>query len=196
MQFLDITRGFALLLVIIGHCISKKSFLHHFLFTFHVPLFFLISGYVYKYKKKAYIKDLGQLAIPYAVVVMLVIISTEIMQGMHYYPSVREVVKSALFGCSVTHDEILQIGAIWFFPTMYFARRYMDAIFVLAKKERYRALLVAAFVLGAVGLSKENVWIPLNVDVAMVAVLFMYAGYLLHEKKFRLNAVLVIVACC
>ena len=127
---------------------------------------------------------------------MIVIISTKIMGGTHYYGSTREVLKSAFFGCGATHDGISLIGAIWFFPTMYFARRYMDFIFVTVKKELYRALLVAAFVLAAVGLMKEKVWLPLNVDVAMVAVLFMYAGYLLREKNFRLNTETTIVALC
>ena len=43
LQFLDMARGFALLLVMMGHCVSTKSFMHHFLFTFHVPMFFLIG---------------------------------------------------------------------------------------------------------------------------------------------------------
>ncbi len=196
LQFLDATRGFALLLVMIGHCISTDSFMHHFLFTFHVPLFFVISGYVYKHKKGSYIKDFWQLAIPYAVVVLIVMISTKIMGGTPYYGSMRDVLRSALFGCGGKHKGISLIGAIWFFPTMYFARRYMDFIFVTAKKEVHRALLVAAFVLSAVGLSKEKIWLPLNVDVAMVAVLFMYVGYLLKEKNFRMNAETAIVALC
>lgn len=196
LQFLDVARGFALLLVMIGHCISKDSFLHHFLFTFHVPLFFVIGGYVYRYKKGAYKKDFWQLAVPYGIVVFVVMISTKIMGGTPYYASVWEVLRSALFGCGVKHDDISLIGAIWFFPTMYFARRYMDFIFATGKRELHRALLVGAFVLGAVGLSKEKVWLPLNVDVAMAAVLFMYVGYLLKEKNFRLNAETAIVAVC
>lgn len=196
LQFLDVTRGFALLLVMIGHCISKDSFLHHFLFTFHVPLFFVISGYVYRYKERAYVKDFWQLAVPYGVVVFFVIVSTKIMGGTPYYASMRDVLRSALFGCGVKHDDISLIGAIWFFPTMYFARRYMDFIFVTVKKEMHRAFLVATFVLAAIGLAKEKVWLPLNVDVAMVAVLFMYVGYLLREKSFRLNIETVMVAFC
>ena len=55
--YLDAARGFALLLVMIGHCITKGTFLHKFIFTFHVPMFFVISGYLYKHREGSVWKD-------------------------------------------------------------------------------------------------------------------------------------------
>ena len=196
LQYLDVSRGLALLFVMIGHNINKESFLYHFVFTFHVPMFFVISGYVYRYKKNSYIKDFWQLAIPYGVVVLLVMISTKIMGGTPYYGSMRDVLRAALFGYVGTHDGVPLMGGIWFFPTLYFARRFMDFIFVTAKKELHRGILVGMVVLVAVGIAKEKIWIPLNIDVAMAAVLFMYVGYLLKEKNFRMNVETAIVALC
>ena len=46
------------------------------------------------------------------------------------------------------------------------------------------------------GIAKEKMWLPLNMDVSMAAVLFMYVGYLLKEKNFRINVETAIVAAC
>ena len=51
--FIDIARGIAILLMIIGHTI-KYGTLRNAIFSFHMPLFVIVSGYFYKEKS---IKD-------------------------------------------------------------------------------------------------------------------------------------------
>lgn len=51
---LDLLRGTGILLMIIGHSQLPHE-IQRFIFSFHMPLFFLISGYLYKDKK---LKDL------------------------------------------------------------------------------------------------------------------------------------------
>lgn len=48
-KYIDYMRGIGALLVIIGHA-DPKSVLGCFIYSFHMPLFFFIAGYVYKHK--------------------------------------------------------------------------------------------------------------------------------------------------
>lgn len=56
-QFVDIMRGIAMLLVVLGHTMtrctvdSQKSFLFNIVWSLQMPLFILISGYVTKYSR-------------------------------------------------------------------------------------------------------------------------------------------------
>ncbi len=56
-QFVDIMRGIAMLLVVLGHTItgctvdSQKTFLFNIVWSLQMPLFILISGYVTKYSQ-------------------------------------------------------------------------------------------------------------------------------------------------
>ena len=56
-QFVDIMRGIAMLLVVLGHTMtgctadSQKSFLFNIIWSLQMPLFILISGYVTKYSR-------------------------------------------------------------------------------------------------------------------------------------------------
>lgn len=64
-QFVDIMRGIAMLLVVLGHTItgctigSQKTFLFNVIWSLQMPLFILISGYVTKYSHE--IKDITSL---------------------------------------------------------------------------------------------------------------------------------------
>lgn len=49
-EYIDILRGFAIFLVTLGHVLEKSGYhessLFAFIYSFHMPLFFCISGYV------------------------------------------------------------------------------------------------------------------------------------------------------
>ncbi len=57
-NFVDIIRGIAMLLVVLGHTMtgsskdSQSSFLFNFIWALQMPLFMIISGYVVKFSRK------------------------------------------------------------------------------------------------------------------------------------------------
>ena len=56
--YIDALRGFAILLVIVGHLIQFnyssgiENPIFNIIYSFHMPLFFFISGYVHSFSKK------------------------------------------------------------------------------------------------------------------------------------------------
>lgn len=46
-NYFDIAKGLGILLMIIGHMPIKNEYLKNFIFCFHMPLFFIISGYFF-----------------------------------------------------------------------------------------------------------------------------------------------------
>ena len=100
----------------------------------------------------------------------------KIIPGGGYYKSTGNLIRSALFGAGSKHGDILMIGSVWFWPTIYLARRYLDCIFAWFKEDKVRAAGVLALVLAGAGLAHNKIWAPMNADVALVAVGFMFAG--------------------
>lgn len=45
---IDIMKGIAIILVIVGH-LQIPDFFHHVIYSFHMPLFVIVSGYIYIY---------------------------------------------------------------------------------------------------------------------------------------------------
>lgn len=66
-EFIDLIKGFSILTVVIGHFIETNTGLdassimsHNFIYTFHMPLFMFIGGYVAELQyKKATVKGGG-----------------------------------------------------------------------------------------------------------------------------------------
>lgn len=51
-DYIDIVKGITIILMIIGHVSNIPTILRTFIFSFHMPLFFIISGYTFKKKNK------------------------------------------------------------------------------------------------------------------------------------------------
>ena len=67
----DMLKGIGILLVIIGHTFMKE--IGSYIQAFHMPLFFMVAGYFFKYKapKNLFIRDLRRLIVPYLFVVII-----------------------------------------------------------------------------------------------------------------------------
>ncbi|MSS10114.1 acyltransferase family protein [Clostridium sp. WB02_MRS01] len=42
--YIDVCKGIAIILVIVGHTIQSDTYLHRLIYSFHIPVFFFISG--------------------------------------------------------------------------------------------------------------------------------------------------------
>ena len=51
LEWIDLAKGIGIILMIIGHMPSIPSAVHNWIFSFHMPLFFFLSGYMFKKKK-------------------------------------------------------------------------------------------------------------------------------------------------
>lgn len=63
-SWIDFYKGIAIILVVIGH-ISENNEINKFIYFFHMPAFFFISGYLYKYKDNFIKKKFQTIIIPY-----------------------------------------------------------------------------------------------------------------------------------
>ena len=188
-KWIDIAKGIGIILVVIGH--SNPPFrLLSFIFAFHMPLFFFISGFVFrpttsdKYLSRLK-KDFSRLVIPYWVTVFivgvfLIIIHSQGKKG--YYSSLTELGVSALFGSGSGYNEIKMIGEIWFLLAMFWARRVLDVVF-LCRSNTHRLISVIVFMGVSLALASANKWVPMNIDIAFLSAGFMYAGYLARNNQ-------------
>lgn len=54
-EYIDIAKGTGIILMVLGHIpafSNNYKFAYKFIYAFHMPLFFIISGYLFAYKYK------------------------------------------------------------------------------------------------------------------------------------------------
>lgn len=158
--WVDYYKAIAIFLIVLGHAVLNCSDLVDFLFLFHVPAFFFISGYLEKTdkcKSKDYVlKVVFSLVVPYYVWNLLFLL-------FHLPFSFHNLL---LMLCGVTRWN----GASWFLIVLVIIK--MNAL--LYKNKRYVLGAMMTLVLFALNLYGRH--LPYLIDVSFLFLPFFFAG--------------------
>ena len=192
LEWVDIAKGISMLCIIAGHLGSKS--VDRIVFTFHVPIFFLISGYFISRKdsfKEYSLKRIRGLVVPYlftSFLLMIAKIPFGMMKGrgLQIFTDMGEVFVQALYGSgsnsNKTFFDISQIGAIWFLLALLWALLLVK--FFMDKK--YGGIVIAGIAIAAY-VSSNYFWLPWSLQSGATAAVFVYIGAYLKEKDFKLK---------
>lgn len=200
--YVDIAKGIAMLCIIAGHFGIVS--VNHVVYTFHVPLFFLLSGYFLSTRQPLpdYLKTKArQLLVPYYIGCVGIAIFGFFMSlalGGTFADAVERVcgiVGAAVYAAGTPHVEpfaVQQIGLLWFLWALFIGGAVVR--FALFSKVPGLIVSVAAFLGWS---SAQFVWLPLSVQAGLMASFFMYLGYWAKTKDFlsKETNTLVVAAC-
>ena len=194
----DALRGFAILLVVLGHSISNaenlmiaqaanpRFYLSNFLYTFHMPLFILISGYVL-FGKRIRVSDRAiRLLLPF---LAWIPVTWFVNRYIHHFPwPVR-------FGTTLK-DTILQPGAgLWFLPTLFLCSMLLIPVIYLEKRRNWLGGVSFLVIFIAVNVLPAGVTIfhqHFNLmDMGIMQVKYFFAffavGYLAAKHRVKIE---------
>lgn len=141
---IDFLRGIAIFLVIIGHYFTGRIRL--FIFAFHIPLFLMISGYLFKlhgnfceYVKRAFRK----LLVPFVLCIVIMLFIDAILGKFSFG---RVLAGVFVYANANMNHALLQIdtgiGPIWFLPAM-FVTSAISCILIKMFQNHSRVLIIA-----------------------------------------------------
>lgn len=195
-DYLDIAKGIGIILVIIGHSRVYKP-IFNFIYAFHMPLFFIISGCLYNREKwtnlgfKALVcKKFEVYIIPYFV---LSFINLLINMPIEYHNGIRGI---DLLISSIKHifwifysasegNRTPYCSPLWFLTTIFLSNSFLYFIFKVNDKNK-RLFIFLLFTLLCTYLSINHVfsfigYMPWHIESALIGTVFMYVGYLIKE---------------
>ena len=188
-KYFDIAKAIGIIAIIYGH-LNEYLFLS--VMSFHVPIFFVISGYFLSQKRsyKEYAcQKARELLIPYfATGVVLIILA--LVRGIYYGGAgigCREAVTmllEVLYGSgSVSLNRpivVYAVGAIWFLWALFWSL----LIVKFAIHRKWSVLYVAGSVLAGMLISRFA-WLPLSLLAGMVCAGYVYIGYCAHQYIWK-----------
>lgn len=198
-KWIDTAKGIGIILVILGHVTSAKSNLVIVIYSFHMPLFFFLSGYVFSYKKYQngwlFLKKKAQnLLIPFFCFTGVAIF-LGILQSAPW--TLAEMGRFLIY----IENNTRTITAIWFFPCLFLAEVIFYYFLLFTKEKFWISILVVIGLLGTnyfLGKYVNHDYLPWKIRPALVAVVFLWAGYLIRklidDDKFSLNAGLFLIS--
>jgi fucose 4-O-acetylase-like acetyltransferase len=188
LHFINVAKTLAIFRVALAHLPIPKE-IYSFINSFHMPLFFLITGYLLSTEnisfKNFFIKKLRTLLIPYFVFVAISFIFWYFV-GRKYGDDVSSGHTPAKYFIgallAIPSKEYLGFNLpLWFLPSLFCS----EILFYWIRRfcVRYSFLLVI-FCFGAGILLKEmNLFrLPFGIDVSLHALLFIQTGKWLKEK--------------
>lgn len=200
LKYIDILKGFAIFLVVFGHVIVYQSQMARLIFSFHMPLFFIISGYLFNFKK--YENNFSQffkgrfrrLILPYFTSVLLFFMYYLIYMSPKPFietPSaailflLKNDIVSSLYGSgAINNFHITPVGPLWFLVALfcveilfYFSLKLMKNSSVLQKYIFYFIISYSGVIIG------QKIFLPWSFDISLVAIIFVFAGYELRKQN-------------
>lgn len=206
-QKIDILKAISILLVVIGHCFSPSI---KYLYLFHMPLFFIISGYLYNdyytdNPKTMLKKRFRSLYIPFIKYEFIFLILHNIFMKINVYsnnPNVNTIINAysikdfiiniiKIFAFDGTESllspfwflTVMFITSIMFCYISYFNKKYFKS------SEKNRFLIIGILFCTGIIFTKLNIVLTYSVyakqeiNVALVAIMFFYIGYIYKKNE-------------
>lgn len=197
--YIDIAKGIAFIFIVVGHVglvFSSDAvqggmppLLERFAFTFHLPTFFILSGYFFHADQPlngALVKKgLRSLILPYAATSLIIILGCAMAGQLRNGSGTTELVRwgqAALWGAGAQRDVSLwhveRIGGIWFLLALFWAQLIVAATHRL--KEPTRLCALTCFLALAV-YSNHIVWLPFSIQSGLGCAIYLYVGMLVRR---------------
>lgn len=188
LEFVDIAKGIGIMIVCFGHS-GAEDVVISWIGGFIVPLFFILSGYMYKDKGIPVGKDLynkgKKLLKPYfffSVVLLLIYkrFAWNDIVGVFYsrYCLYTYHAPDNIFFMKATNSPM------WFLTAMFAT---FPLFYIIMKNEKYIKWIALSYLLITWGCTFLPILLPWSLDVVFIMAIFMYIGVLFRRQENLLN---------
>lgn len=194
---IDVLKGLGIIFVLLGHMVGIGFYedISVYIYSFHMPLFFFISGYL-KYKKSSNLsvfqnikKAAKHILLPYFILLTISILFTETVMAYIYTGHIfvvpldwGEVLQAYFLSGGYLEKIPCQNFPLWYLPLFFIATIIFDLLVRNKKVEKFLPIIV--LILIAVTVPFQNL-IPgrpaLHINVLPAGLAFMGLGYLFNK---------------
>ena len=188
--WLDYGKAIAIYLVVLAHTALYKP-AEGFIYTFHMPFFFFMSGYLFSYSKyPSYMefvkRRFRQLLVPYVVINMITYLLWLLVLRNVGSDAGEDVgaLSPLIAAATVNATEMVHDVPLWFLAALFMVE---NLYYLLYRNARYRVVVTLLLLLLAVLNNTYNtVRLPFCIDISLVALLFYRLGNVMREKGYIL----------
>lgn len=187
-EVLDFAKGLAIFLVIMGHATDNLAtpLWRLIIYSFHMPLFFLVAGMVVK---PVDVTERGSL-VDFLRKNFLALVVPFVIWGLVYSCFSYENFGNILYGTYEMLSKSHSLTSLWFLPVLFLARQWVEILFRgigKIKSGKNWAIGIAAVLFFLVGLLLPHphpstgtfIGYPFGFDISLVAAGYILVGYLL-----------------
>jgi acyltransferase len=204
-DWLDAAKGLGIILVVIGHTANPAGLLNRIIFSFHMPLFFIVSGYLFDFDKhdnrfrRLLQSRLRSLLYPYFVSGLVFFVIWLLFQCLNPFTATpasavgdvfHDTVLTYLYGIGQTNvytplSFIVPVGPGWFIVTLFVTQLFFYGFLKVAKAMRPMASVLLLVIPTVFGIYMgRHIFLPWSIDIAAIGVIFMFCGYCFRRGHY------------
>jgi fucose 4-O-acetylase-like acetyltransferase len=194
-NFIDTAKGICILLVLLGHVYEIPLPLFKYIYSFHMPAFFFISGYLFntirlsenyfeffKIKwKRLIIPYFSMGLICYTLFVIYPIITSKHI-GLDYWYFVKPII-GILYSMGTT-EWLPNCSPLWFLTCLFCTEQLF---FQILKNNKKTILFVVTIVISGILGYLTSLYIPFklpwNIDTSLTAICFYALGFMVRRRN-------------
>lgn len=187
-EYIDVMKGMAILLVVIGHYLLWTPWIPTIIWSFHMPLFVFLNGFFFTPNEPTRIikKGFKVYMAPYFIVwFCLVFIDTtaSVVSDNTAWGGVKRII-SGLYGLASNNtlnrpSFVEKIGAIWFLRALFVGNIMMSVVIRYFNKKWIQVTLIFVSLLVAVW--QTSVYCsPLRLNYGCGFLIWLYLGYIFN----------------
>lgn len=184
---IDIAKGILILLVVLGHTSFTYS---KYIFWFHMPAFFIISGMllpnrseINAFTLEQFKKRVVKFFLPYTSYFILITLVS--------FFFIQDKIEAKLFLRFIWGGRLLVgvYGTFWFITCLFICQYLFLFIQKLHLRVIYIVFVLVIFYYASVYVSNllDVKYVPLNADIALIAVSYLFIGYF-FKSRFMLES--------
>lgn len=174
MEWLDRAKAIGIFLVVIGHISGIPTLSVNFIYAFHMPLFFFLSGYLYKNNRKSILNRFVILLFSYAIASFIYTISWNLFVNKNNIDWAAEI-QRIIYCC---YSDRNPCSVLWFIQCLAVVTLLYGIIdSVLGKYGNARFFIITtSFWLIGYYFEINNITLPFRIQTAAVALPFYCIG--------------------
>lgn len=194
--WIDLAKIIAMVLVMATHTIAYSehlNYLYKYISSFHIPLFFLISGLTFSVRKynsykEFLIKKIKTIIVPYLVwaVIFLIpylLLGSNVAKTLHVNTQNNGIKQIIGIFYGNGHDEYLkQNTSLWFLPCLFVVENIYYFIEKNKNKNKYIFTIIVGAIIGGLDYYFLPIRLPWGIDIAIVMLVFFSIGRILINK--------------
>lgn len=209
LSYIDIAKGFAIFFIVLGHAIVHSLNSHiafNIIYSFHVPLFFIISGFTFESINKGFLNFVKnkfvRLLVPYFIWSVLFLIpyylfggSVDESFGNTGSFSLINNLCNILYGVGV-NSSLKQNTPLWFLPALFSMEFIFYFICKIQGKKKHIFILIFLFFISIFSYKYITFIFPFGLNTVLNLGIFFYFGYLMKKynivnKYYKKNYLLI-----
>lgn len=196
----DELKGIGILLVILGHCLPWNSPFRVFIYSFHMPLFFIVAGYFLKPSPPMALfkKDFRRLVVPYIAISIVILVSNTLKWYIKKdFSLIDSTIIPLLWGAGGGHtlvmvfDDVQPITQLWFLLALFWSRLVANLL------PRSIVGVLYGLIISVIGtiVGRYVIFLPGGINEGLSALIYVMIGVYVKEKGVNRDFFYLSIVC-